>query len=192
MLPGQVYFLIAGQRLRRKAAHCAAELVRVLAEQRLRDDENVVAALAQRGQPEVHDVQAVVEVLAEFAGLDHLLEVAIGRGDDADVALLRLAVADAEDDALLDRAQQLHLKLRRQLADLVEEQGAAVGLLELARRGSRSRPVKAPFTWPNISLSIRFSGDRPAIDGDERAVARGCCDGESRARSAPCRCRFRR
>ena len=91
------------------------------------------------GQPEVHDVQAVVEVLAELAGLDHLFEAAVRRGDDADVALLRTAVADAEDDPLLHRAQELHLQLRRELADLVEEQRAAVGLLELARTRWRWR-----------------------------------------------------
>ena len=48
------------------------------------------------GQPEVDDVEAVVEVLAERAALDLLFEDAVGRGDDADVDLLGLAVADAE------------------------------------------------------------------------------------------------
>ena len=43
-----------------------------------------------------------------------------------------LRVADAEDDALLERAQQLHLEVERQLADLVEEERALVGRLELA------------------------------------------------------------
>ena len=43
-----------------------------------------------------------------------------------------LAAADRIDLALLDRAQQLHLRVQRQLADLVEEQRAAMGLHELA------------------------------------------------------------
>ena len=33
----------------------------------------------------------------------------IGRGDDADVDLLGLRVADTEDDALLQRSKELHL-----------------------------------------------------------------------------------
>ena len=91
------------------------------------------------GQVEVHDVEAVVEVLAEAPGADLLFEDAVGRGDDADVDLLRLAVADAEDDALLQRAQELHLQVQRQLADLVEEERALVGRPGTCPGATRSR-----------------------------------------------------
>ena len=40
--------------------------------------------------------------------------------------------ADALHRALLEHAQQFHLHLGRHVADLVEEQGAAIGLLEPA------------------------------------------------------------
>ena len=53
--------------------------------------------------------------------------------------LLRLRRADAADLALLERAQQLRLQIDRQLAELVEEQRAAVGLLEQTRAASSSR-----------------------------------------------------
>ena len=46
--------------------------------------------------------------------------------------LTGLRAADRLDLALLDRAQQLHLRGQRQFADLVEEQRAAGGLDELA------------------------------------------------------------
>ena len=139
MLPGQAYFLIAASACGEKPRTGLLSSSAYLREQRLGDDEHVVAALAQRRQPEVDDVEAVVEVLAELARLDHLLEVAVGRGDDADVDLLGLAVADAEDDPLLQRAQQLHLQLQRQLADLVEEQRAARRPAGTCRAGSRWR-----------------------------------------------------
>ena len=61
-----------------------------------------------------------------------LLEVAVGRGDDAHVDGDLLLPADRLDAALLERAQQLRLQIDRQLADLVEEQRAAVGALERA------------------------------------------------------------
>ena len=41
--------------------------------------------------------------------------------------------ADRVDLALLERSQKLDLDVEGQFADLVEEQGAAVGLLELAQ-----------------------------------------------------------
>ncbi len=147
----------------------------------MRDDEHVVAALAQRRQEEVHDVEAVVEVLAEAPGADLLLEDAVGRRDDADVDLLGLAVADAEDDALLQRAQQLHLQVQRQLADLVEEERALVGDLELAgprRDGAGERALHVP---EELALD-QVLGDRAAVDDDERARSRGCSGGGSRAR----------
>ena len=85
------------------------------------------------------DVEPVVEVLAEVARRDLLLEVAVGRGDQAHVDLDRLDAADALELALLERAQQLHLHLDRDLADLVEEQRAAVGQLEAAGLARRPR-----------------------------------------------------
>ena len=64
---------------------------------------------------------------------DLLLEIAVRRGDDAHVDLDRLAAADPLELALLQDAQQLDLHVQRELADLVEEQRAAVGQLEPAQ-----------------------------------------------------------
>ena len=61
---------------------------------------------------------------------DELLEVAVGRRDEANVDADRLDAADALELALLQRAQELHLHLDGDLADLVEEERAAVGELE--------------------------------------------------------------
>ena len=48
MLPGQAYFLIAASAGGLKPSHRALQLVGVLREERLRDDDHVVAALAER------------------------------------------------------------------------------------------------------------------------------------------------
>ena len=69
----------------------------------------------------------------------------------------RSAAADRRELAVLQHAQQPGLGVQRHVADLVEEQRAAVGLLEAA--GERVvAPVKAPFSWPNSSLSISSRG----------------------------------
>ena len=133
------------------------------------------------GQVDVDDVEPVVEVLAEAAGADLLLEHAVGRGDDADVDLLGLAVADAEDDALLQRAQELHLEVQRQLADLVEEERAAVGDLELARARRDGAGEGALHVAEELTLD-EVLGDGAAVDDDERARSRGSSGGGSRAR----------
>ena len=66
-------------------------------------------------------------------------QIAVGGGDDADVDAARDVLADAAQLPFLNDAQQLGLRARRQLADLVEEQRAAVRLLEDARRARRPR-----------------------------------------------------
>ncbi len=63
----------------------------------------------------------------------------VGRGDDPHVDRDRLVRADRHHLALLERGQQLGLQMKRQIADLVEEQGAVVGGLEAARSGRRRR-----------------------------------------------------
>ena len=94
------------------------------------EQRNVARPLAQRRQPDGDDVDAEVEVLAEAPRLDLVLELAVGRRDHAHVDLDRLGAADAADLALLQDAQQLRLHLAGDVADLVEEDGAALRLFE--------------------------------------------------------------
>ena len=87
--------------------------------------------------------QPEVQILAEVPLLDLLLEVLVGRGDDADVHLDRPRRSEPLDLAFLQHAQHLGLRLGAHVADFVEEDRAAVGLLELAdlllgRAGERS------------------------------------------------------
>jgi hypothetical protein len=102
-------------------------------------------------------VEPEVEVLAELAALDRLLEVLVGRGDHAHVHLDRPRRAEPLDLLLLQDAQHLGLRLLAHVADFVEEDRAAIGLLELADLllgGAGERP----FSWPNSSDSISSSG----------------------------------
>ena len=92
------------------------------------------------------DVQPVEQVLAELALLHHLAQVDVGGGDDPHVDLDRLHAAEPHELALLDHAQQLGLRLERDVADLVEEDGALVGeieqpLLRVHRAGERALHV---------------------------------------------------
>ena len=93
---------------------------------------DVLAALAQRRDPNRHHVQAIEEVVAEQPLADQIAQLAVGRGDDADVGLDRLAPAHRGVFALLQDPQQAGLGLERHVADLVQEEGPALGLLEAA------------------------------------------------------------
>ena len=94
------------------------------------------------------------EILAERAAVDLFAQVAVGRRDHADVDLVRAVAADALDLALLEHAQQLGLQRDVELADLVEEDRAAVGLLEAAdvlRDGAGERALLVTEQLDSIS-----------------------------------------
>ena len=93
----------------------------------------------------------------------------------------RLGRADALDLAVLEHAQQLHLHAERQLADLVEEDRAAVGRLEEPLR-SRSAPVNAPRTWPKSSLSSSVGASVVQLQMTNGLVARAATGRGARAR----------
>ena len=102
--------------------------------------DEVALALAQRRQEDRHDADAVVEIGAKLAALDRVLKVLVGRADEAHVDLDRPHAADPFEFAFLQNAQQLDLEARRNVADLVEKQRAAVGEFEPAlaqRLGAR-------------------------------------------------------
>src|SRR3546814_1658885 len=79
---------------------------------------------------QAHHVEAMQQVAAETAVGHPCLEVLVGGGDHAHVDPDQLAPANAEELVLGQHPQQPGLQRRRHVADLVEEQGAAVGLLE--------------------------------------------------------------
>ena len=84
---------------------------------------------------------AVEEILAEgplsaIATLRSRWVAAMMRTSTCD----QLAPADALDRALLQEAQQLRLQRQRHVADLVQEERAAVGGLDLAERAASPRP----------------------------------------------------
>ena len=92
----------------------------------------IVRALAQRRHVNRDDVEAIEQVLAERAAGDLLLEVLVGGGDDPHVHLDDAVAAEPLELLLLQHAQHLGLRLQAHVADLVEEDRALVGLLELA------------------------------------------------------------
>src|SRR5690606_35626463 len=105
------------------------------------------------------------EVLAETPGLDLLGEVAVGRRDHAHVDLDRLVRADAPDLALLERAQELRLQIEAQLAELVEADGAALGVLEEALTRHDRAGERALLEAEELGLD-QVLRNRPAVEDD--------------------------
>ena len=152
---------------------------------------DLVAAFAQRRNAQPDDIQAVEQIFAEPTVVDRCLEVGVGRGDDADVDGQRRGLAERGDLARFEEAEQLGLQIEAQLADFVEEEGAAAGGADEARvvavgAGERAAAMAEELAFEQIAR------DGGAVEGDERLRRRGRSSGESRARGFPCRCRSRR
>ena len=73
------------------------------------------------------------EILPERAGAHPRFEVLVGGGDDANVDPDWQVAPDAIELSVGQHPEQARLELGRHVTDLVEEQRAAVGLLEAAR-----------------------------------------------------------
>ena len=128
------------------------------------------AALAQRRQVHGNDVQPVVEVLAEVPFLDQLHEIGVGRGDHPDVDAARLVAADTFELAFLQGAQQLGLQTRAHGADLVQEQRAAVRLLQPSRPTGERAGERSPDVTEEFRLEQRV-GNGATVDRDEPPLA---------------------
>src|SRR5262249_39930211 len=104
-------------------------------------------------------------------------EIAVGRRDDADVDLDGAIAADALHLALLEDAEELGLEPEVELPDLVEEDGAALGLLEDAAVLPDGAGERALLVAEERRLD-EVLRDRAAVEDDERLAlaARGVVD----------------
>src|SRR5216684_2501042 len=93
---------------------------------------DILAPLAQRRHPDGYDVEPVEQILAQPSAGDLAGEVAIGRSDDADIDLDPVAAAYPLEGLLLQHPDDLALRLQRHVGNLIEQQHAAMGLLESA------------------------------------------------------------
>ena len=93
----------------------------------------------------------------------------MGGTDDAHIDGLFLRAAQWANLALLNGAQQLGLHGQRQVADFVQEQGAALGCLEVARPVLRGAGIGAFACAKEFGFEQIF-GNGAAIDGDQWPV----------------------
>ena len=128
---------------------------------------DVLAAVAQRRHEKRNHVEAVEQVLAEIAALDLLFQILVGGGHHAHVHLHGFGRAHRLEALLFERAQHLGLGAQAHVADFVQKQRAAVGLLELAdlvfvRAGEAALGVAEQLAFDQLF------GNGGAVDFDER------------------------
>ena len=116
-----------------------------------------------------HHVEAVIEVLAEAPLFDQLRQVVVGRRQDADPCADLLVAAEALETLLLQDAEDFGLKRRGHVADFIEEEGPAVGLLELADALPLGPGEGALFVAEQLAFQ-QVLRDGGAVDGQEGLI----------------------
>src|ERR1041384_1187387 len=92
-----------------------------LAQEMIHEGGDVVPPLSKRGNLNRHDVETVQKIRPKLPGRDAVFQVAVRRRNDAHVDETLSVRADGAHDASLEHVEELRLKRRRQLSDLVEE-----------------------------------------------------------------------
>ena len=77
-------------------------------------------------------IYSVIKVLAEESVAHHLLEILVGGTYKPDIHRNILIVTYLGDASVLEGSQEFGLKVEGDVADLVEEECAAVGLFEFS------------------------------------------------------------
>ncbi len=131
-LPGQSKAISRRRGRRRHALDRLLVPLGELADEMFDQQRNVLAPLDQPRQADRHDLQPVVQIAAKRAAAICCSRLRLVAETNADVDLDRVVRADARDLVVFQHAQQLDLRGHRHVADFVQKQRAAVGVLELA------------------------------------------------------------
>src|ERR1035441_2020679 len=91
---------------------------------------NVLCPIPKRGNQNRYYLEAVQEVLAKLPRGDGLRQILVGCRNNAHVYPHEFRSANHPECAVLDDSKQVALPLLGQVADFIEEEGAAVGRSE--------------------------------------------------------------
>ncbi len=154
---------------RREPPHRLLVALAELLEEVLAQQRDVLGTHPERRHLQRDGVDAEVEVLAQLAFAQRHVEIDVRRTDETEVDVHDAVAADRPVLALLQHAEQLGLQVGRHLADLVEQQGAALGHFEqpfLVHRRAGERPLL-------VAEQLRLDqvlGDGRTVDLDERGL----------------------
>ena len=91
---------------------------------------DVVSSIPQRRQMYRYDFEPIKQIVSELSIFNHRLQRTIRCGDQANVYLDRLVVADSCDLVLFQYPKQLNLGAHRHIAYFIQEQRTAIGILK--------------------------------------------------------------
>src|SRR5258705_8581436 len=156
-LPNVARPVVADQQVERFPAdgvEMSAEPARVALHEILHQHRDIVFPRAEGWHFDQKYIQPVKQVLTETASRDRRGQVTICGCDEAYLHKDRLGAADALEFPLLQDAQECDLRIGQELADFIEEEGAAVGQFEA------SKPTLHRTGKGALLMAEQFRGDQ--------------------------------
>jgi len=129
-----------------------------------------ILPLAQRRQLEAGIGQAEIQILTKTPFTHHGGQVAMSRTDHLDIHTFAPRSPQRRHFAFGQHAQQAGLQVQRHVADFVEEQGAAIGLLQQPLHTFARRTGKRPGDITEQFALDQALGNGGTVQGDERPV----------------------
>ncbi len=150
--------------------HGLVVLLRELLDEGGDQKRDVLLALAEGRDVDVHDVESIEEVLAESPLLDLGLEILVGGGDDAGVHLEGFLASHALELLVLEHAQDLYLYALADLADFVEEDASHVRELEATALSGHRTGERSLFVAEELALEQGL-GEGGTVHLDEGLIS---------------------
>src|SRR5437763_3911322 len=131
---------------------------------------DVARPLAQGGQLDRKDRQTIEQIAAKTSLLDRALKINVRCSDHTHINLQNFVAADARELAVLQHAQQTHLRRQTHLANLIEKERAAIRLFKPAAPSLARIRERALLVAEEFGFKQRLR-DRAAVEFDVRALA---------------------
>ena len=130
---------------------------------------DVFAPLTQGRQAQANHIQAVKQVLPKATFLDPLLQILVRGSNHPHIGSDCAMTADAVHMAVAQHTQQPGLQIKGHVADFIEKQGAAVGLLEAAPAHALRPRESAALMAKEFGLE-QVLGNGSGVDGYKRPL----------------------
>ena len=135
----------------------------------MREDEDVLGAVAEWGNDQRNDVEPVEEVFAESALLDRVFERSIGCAHDPDIGPAFLRLAEPFVGLVVEESEQPGLSIRGEVADLVEKECPTFGLFHLADSVCHAAG-KGALAVTEQGACHQVAGEHRTVNSHERPV----------------------
>ena len=152
--------------------HRTVVFLREAMQERFQERQNILGTLPERRNLNKHGAEPVIQILSKSSGAHFMSQVLVRGHHDAHIGLAHLRSPYARELTGLQYTKKTHLCSGRHFADLVQENGAAIRLLEVPDAALDRSRVRSFLGAEQLRLDEALR-DGAAVDDGERLAPPG-------------------